>query len=98
MHRSIDISLPTIKYNLKRFEETKSLEYRGDHGRPRQINVLDNAAISQYIRTNNEIISKKEFKKNYLSHIRQSFLSQQLIVIYLIIIIVLSCRSAHQCL
>jgi transposase len=71
IHRNTDIPVSTIKYNLKNFEETKSLEHRGGNGRPRLISVLDNVSISQYIRRNNEI-TLKEIQEKW-SESRQTF-------------------------
>jgi transposase len=73
IYRQTDIPLSTIKYNLKKFEETKYDEHRGCNGRPRRISVLDNVSISQYIRRNNEITLKEIQEK--LSESRQTFVS-----------------------
>jgi transposase len=73
IHRKTDIPLSTIKYNLKNFKETKSLEHRGGNDRPRRIIVLDNVSIRQYIRRNNEITLKEIQEK--LSESRQTFFS-----------------------
>ena len=59
IHRKTKIPLSTIKYNLKKLRETKSLKHRGGNGRPRQISSFDNLAISQYIRRDNEITLKE---------------------------------------
>ena len=73
MHRKTGIPLSTIKYNLKKFKETKSLQHRGGNGRPRGIPAIDNVAISQYIRRNNEITLKEIQEK--LSESRRTFVS-----------------------
>ena len=68
IHRKTQIPLTTIKYNLRKFKETKSFQCRGGNGCPRRISYADSVAISQYIRRNNEIILREFQEKLSVSH------------------------------
>jgi transposase len=65
IHRETKISLSTVKYNIKKLKETKSLKHRAGNGRPPATSSSATRAIGQYIRRNNET-TLKEIKEKLL--------------------------------
>ncbi|CAF1440276.1 unnamed protein product [Adineta ricciae] len=75
IHHETKIPLSTVKYNIKKLKETKSLEHRGGNGRPCVINNADSRAIAQYIRRDNETTLKEIQEKLSETHQRSVSLS-----------------------
>ena len=75
LNLSIVKRLSTVKYNMKKLRETKSLKYRGGNGRPCVISSADSTAIVQYILRDNETTLKEIKEKLSKAHQRSVSLS-----------------------
>ncbi|CAF1213410.1 unnamed protein product [Rotaria sordida] len=75
IHCETKIPLSTVKYNIKKLKETKSLKHRGGNGRPRAIRNAGRRAIAQYIRRDNETTLKEIKEKLSKTHQRSVSLS-----------------------
>ena len=75
IHRETKILLSTVKYNIKKLKEMKSLKHQDDNGCPRVISSADSRVIAQYIRRDNEITLKKIKEKLSKTHHRSVSLS-----------------------
>ena len=53
----------TGKYNIKKIKEQGTIEDRSHNDRPRKITASDNKALGQWIRRNNEAVSKELVQK-----------------------------------
>ena len=67
--------MSTVKYNIKKLRETKSLKHRVGNGRPCVISSTDSSAIAQYIRRDNETTLKEIKEKLSKTHQRSVSLS-----------------------
>ena len=75
IHSETKIPLSTVKYNIKKLRETKSLKHRGGDGRPCVISSTDSTIIAQYIRRDNETTLKEIKEKLSKTHQRSVSLS-----------------------
>ena len=77
IHSETKIPLSTVKYNIKKLRETKSLKHRGGDGRPCVVSSTDSTAIAQYmyIRRDNETTLKEIKEKLSKTHQRSVSLS-----------------------
>ena len=75
IHSETKIPLSTVKYNIKKLRETKSLKHRGGDSRPCVISSTDSTAIAQYIRRDNETTLKEIKEKLSKTHQRSVSLS-----------------------
>ena len=96
IHSETKIPLSTVKYNIKKLREIKSLKHRGGNGRPSVISSTDSTAIAQYIRRDNET-TLKEIKEKLSKHIRDQYRYQRSVVIYVIMAIGVFYLSIHPC-
>ena len=75
IHSETKIPLSTVKYNIKKLRETKSLKHRRGNGRPCVISITDSTTIAQYIRRDNETTLKEIKEKLSKTHQRSVSLS-----------------------